>query len=110
MDSFKIIVKPIPTVYTPANQFLCANQASALVDFQGNMTDSTVFNWFNTNVSIGLLNPTLTGGTGDVPSFNTTNIGLLTQVADVIVIPTLNGCIGVADTFQYTVYPISTIN
>ena len=110
LDSFKIIVKPIPTVYTPANQFLCANQASALVDFQGNMTDSTVFNWFNTNVSIGLLNPTLTGGSGNIPSFVATNVGQLTQVANVIVVPTLNGCIGIADTFQYTVYPISTVN
>jgi gliding motility-associated-like protein len=110
LDSFKIIVKPIPTVYTPLNQFLCANQASTVVDFQGNMTDSTVFTWFNTNVSIGLLNPTITGGSGNIPSFVATNVGQLTQVADVIVIPTLNGCIGIADTFQYTAYPISTVN
>ena len=102
----EIMVKPIPTVDQVPNQNICANENSAAIIFDGNMTDSTEFNWTHDNVSIGLNSNSV----GNIPSFVGNNISQDIEVGNITVTPILNGCIGTAMTTSITVNPISIVN
>lgn len=104
-QTFTITVNPVPTVVDPADQILCANQATAAVNFTGN-SGSTVYNWTNTNASIGLA----ASGTGNIASFTALNAGVTTQVATITVTPVLGSCSGTPQTFTITVNPVPTVN
>ncbi|MBK8608456.1 MAG: hypothetical protein IPL84_00445 [Chitinophagaceae bacterium] len=90
-----ITVNPIPDVAQPANQVVCNNTMTAPVNFTG-AVPGTVFNWTNSNPSIGLA----ATGTGDIASFMATNAGAVPVVATVTVTPQ-TGASGSA-TFNYT--------
>ena len=109
---FTITVKPIPTVLPSQDYMYCSNDSTVLVDFDGLFEDSTNFIWSNDEVSIG--NPNLPiSDTGDILPFETSNISgvAATLVIDTfIVVPELNGCFGIADTFTITVNPVTTVN
>tara|TARA_B100001287_G_scaffold274204_1_gene279058 strand:- start:254 stop:13717 length:13464 start_codon:yes stop_codon:yes gene_type:complete len=102
----QIIVKPIPTVDQVPDQNICANDDSEAIIFDGNLPDSTDYNWTHDNVSIGLGS----NGIGNIPSFTGTNISQDVEVGNITVTPILNGCIGTAMTTSITVNPISIVN
>jgi gliding motility-associated-like protein len=102
----QIIVKPIPTVDQVPDQNICANEDSQAINFDGNLPDSTEYNWTHDNVSIGLGS----NGIGNIPSFPGTNTSQDIEIGNITVIPILNGCIGAAMTTSITVNPISIVN
>ena len=90
---FTITVKPIPTAIPPANIVLCGGQPTTNIVWDGNMVDSTVFNWTHSNTSVG--NPPVSqNGVDTVFSFVTNNTSPLIIVDTITVTPVLNGCVG----------------
>ena len=106
--SFTITVNPIPTVNAPANQFLCHNVQTNLVQFSG-AVPGTAYSWTNSNTSIGLA----AGGSGDIPSFTATNTTNSPVTAIITVTPAFTGsgstCTGLSSIFTITVNPIPTV-
>ncbi|MBK8611566.1 MAG: hypothetical protein IPL84_16905 [Chitinophagaceae bacterium] len=77
-----ITVNPIPDVAQPANQAVCNGVSTAPVVFTGSVP-GTVFNWTNSNPSIGLA----ATGTGNIASFTATNATTAPAVATITVTP-----------------------
>ena len=102
-QTFSITVKPMPTVADPADQTICLGATTNAVVFTSPTNVSgTVFNWTNTNSSIGLA----ASGTGDINAFTTTGAG----TATITVTPTANGCSGASQSFTILVKPIPVIS
>jgi gliding motility-associated-like protein len=97
---FNISVSPPPIVTPPLSQTVCSGTTLA-VGFNG--TSGAVFSWTNTNPSVGLA----ASGTGGF-TFTATNTTQMTQVANIVVTPGLNGCSGVPQAFTITVNPRPT--
>ena len=104
-DTFYITINPLPNVYNPGPQELCANDNTNSVNFFGDLA-GTVFNWTNTNSSIGISGP----GNGDILSFTALNTSNIAQIDNITVTPELNGCVGDDSTFTITVNPVSSVN
>jgi hypothetical protein len=103
--TFTITVKPMPTVFSSFNQTACHNGFTNAINFSGAI-NGTVYNWTNSNSSIGCA----ASGTGDIPSFQVQNTTFGSQIANFVVTPSLNGCIGASDTFSITVTPLPIVN
>ncbi len=107
--SFTIIVNPTPVVNAVSNQALCHNTPTAAVSFSG-AVPGTVFNWTNSNASIGLAS----SGTGNIPSFVATNTSSSPVIATITVTPVFsnNGlsCAGTPISFTIRVNPLPNIN
>ncbi len=97
---FNISVSPPPIVTPPLSQTVCSGTTLA-VGFNG--TSGAVFSWTNSNPSIGLA----ASGTGGF-TFTATNTSQMTQVANLVVTPSLNGCPGASQAFTITVNPRPT--
>ena len=109
--SFTITVNPIATVNAVANQVLCNGASTGAIIFSSPATGGTVtFNWVNDTPSIGIA----ASGSGNIPSFTATNIGLTPVTATITVTPTFTNnavsCIGTAISFTITVNPTATVN
>jgi gliding motility-associated-like protein len=102
--SFTITVNPTPTVTVSANatQVKCTGVASNAVTFSGSAVTGTVYNWTNSNTTIGL---SASSGSGNIASFTTQNTTNTAQVSTIVVTPTANGCSGTPVTFTITVNP-----
>jgi len=100
-----ITIKPTPKVDDIPNQQKCKGQLSDAITFVGS-EQGTVFNWKNSNASIGL--PAT--GTGDINAFTLTNTGTTILTATIEVTPSLNNCVGTPKTFTITVNPGPTVN
>jgi hypothetical protein len=94
---FNISVSPPPIVTPPLSQTVCSGTTLA-VGFNG--TSGTVFSWTNSNPSVGLA----ASGTGGF-TFTATNTSQMTQVANLVVTSSLNGCSGIPQAFTITVNP-----
>jgi gliding motility-associated-like protein len=107
--TFTIAVNPIPTVNAVANQTICVGGSTTVVTPTG-FVPGTVYNWTSSNTSIGLA----ASGTGNIPSFVTTNTGNTPISSTITITPTYtNGsvsCSGAPITFTITVNPIPTVN
>ncbi|MEI7663495.1 MAG: FISUMP domain-containing protein, partial [Bacteroidota bacterium] len=107
--SFDITVNPIPTVSSVANQVLCNQAGTSTVNFSGNVP-GTIYNWVNSNTTIGLG----AGGTGDISSFTATNATNSPVTSTVTITPTFTNagltCTGSSTTFSITVNPTPTVN
>ena len=103
-ESFVITVNPIPNVVQPANQALCNGTATNAINFSGAVI-GTGFNWFNSNTSIGLA----ANGVGNIPSFTAVNLTNAPVTATISVVPLINGCPGVSQTFTITVNPTPNV-
>jgi gliding motility-associated-like protein len=104
-QDFTITVNPIPTVIDPTDQVLCINSSTTAIAFSGN-APGTTYNWLNSDATIGLG----ASGMGDIASFTSSNSGSTPITANVSVTPTLNGCIGVPQTFTITINPLPIIS
>jgi gliding motility-associated-like protein len=106
--SFIISVNPIPTVNVIASQELCTGAPTALVNFSG-FVPGTIYNWTNSNTSIGLG----ASGAGNIPSFTTINVGTLPQVGTIIITPVYSNlgltCTGATRQFTFTVNAVPVI-
>ncbi|RAJ05398.1 gliding motility-associated-like protein [Chitinophaga skermanii] len=100
-----VVVKPVPTVVKPADQILCVGQPTTAINFTGSVP-GTMYNWVNSNPAIGVA----ASGSGNIPSFTTTNSTQSNSVATFTVTPSFDGCIGAAQTFTITVKPSPRVN
>jgi hypothetical protein len=98
--TFTISVKPTPTVAGTPDGVACNGDIVSSVEFTGNI-GTTVYNWTNTDASVGLA----AAGAGSVPGFTAVNATNATRVAGIVVTPVNNGCTGASDTFSIAVYP-----
>ncbi|REG88497.1 beta strand repeat-containing protein [Algoriphagus antarcticus] len=96
-----ITVKPTPTVNAVSNQTLCNGLNTNAVNFTGNAVAGKVYTWTNDTPSIGLA----ASGTGNIPSFTSTNTGAAPVTATITVTPVANGCPGTPRNFTITVNP-----
>ena len=107
--TFTITVNPTPDVDPVLSQVHCNGDPTYTVMFSGNV-NNTVFEWTNSNSSIGLP----ASGTGDIASFTAINTGTTPAVATITVTPTYTNlgvtCSGTPITFTYTVNPTPTVN
>ncbi|MGC4104184.1 PKD domain-containing protein [Ferruginibacter sp.] len=103
--TFTITVSPSPAVAQPADQALCDNSNTAAINFSGPVS-GTIYNWTNSNTSIGLA----ANGTGNIASFVASSNGSSSNTATITVTPTINGCAGTPKTFTITVNPVPAVN
>lgn len=97
--SFRITVRPQPTVTAVANQTVCAGTATPAVTFSGNVAGAT-YSWTNSNTAIGLN----ASGTGNIGSFTALNNSTsAAAVATISVTPSAGGCTGSSSSFTITV-------
>lgn len=96
-----LTVNPIPSVTAPTNITVCAGSLVE-VNFAG--TNSAAMDWANSNIGIGLA----ASGTGNL-NFTANNPGNLPLSATLVVTPVLNGCVGVAASFDIVVNPVPTV-
>ena len=104
-QSFDITINPTPVLTDPADQVICAGDVTADVLFVSTVTGTT-FTWTNSNGTIGIG----TSDTGDIFSFLGLNAGNVPNIGLFNVIPTANGCQGVAQNFTINVNPIPSVN
>lgn len=89
-----------PTVTKPSDQTVTAGNMTAAVPFSG--TASSTYAWTNDNTNTGIPS----GGNGNIIAYTATNAG----VSNITVTPTLNGCVGTAQTFKITVNALPASN
>jgi gliding motility-associated-like protein len=99
-----IKINPTPDVQQPPSQILCNGDFTLPINFSGSVA-GTVFNWTNTNTSIGLA----ATGTGSIASFQAVYNGASVAYATVRVTPTANGCPGAFKTLLLTVHPTPNV-
>ncbi|MFM1947793.1 MAG: hypothetical protein RL207_2076, partial [Bacteroidota bacterium] len=108
--TFSITVNPTPTVNNISNQTICVGSSTNAVNFGSSFNVAgTSYSWTNSNTAIGLA----ASGSGNIPSFATTNSGVAPIVGLITVTPqiTLGGttCLGSPKNFNITVNPIPSI-
>ena len=104
-DTFLIITKPIPNVYSVSDVNICAGVTVPTITFQGDMTSETDFVWSG-NTIIGL-NPN--NGIDSIPTFSGVNTSQIILIDTILITPERQGCIGLNDTLLISVNPISTV-
>ena len=109
--TFTITVNPTAQVNQPANMVICAGSPSGAINFTTvNSPGTTTYSWANDNNTIGPGD----SGTGNIPSFNAVNAGIVPVTANITVTPLYNNgsvnCTGLSKTFTITVNPKGQIN
>ncbi|MDP2385835.1 MAG: PKD domain-containing protein [Bacteroidota bacterium] len=100
-STYTVTVKPTPVLLPILNDSLCPAVTNvAASNFTTVPTGSTI-NWLNDNTSIGLS----ANGIDNYTSFTPINNGSTNQVATITATPTLNGCIGLAQSYFIKVFP-----
>ncbi len=101
LQTFTITVKPEPKVDNFFDQQVCPGTLSLPEYFDNNVGNQTVFTWNHTQPEIGIP----ASGTGNLPAFQVINNSLTSITSLFTVIPSAEGCTGIADTFFISVYP-----
>jgi gliding motility-associated-like protein len=96
--NFSITVNALPTLTSLPAQTFCHNDLVPELVLN-TIPVSSSLSWFNSNTSIGLG----TNGVGNVPSFVAFNSDTLANNSTIIVVPTLNGCVGDTMNFNITI-------
>ena len=109
--TFTITVNPTAQVNQPANLVICAGSPSGAINFTtANNPGTTTYEWTNNNNTIGLGD----SGSGNIPSFNAVNGGIIPVTATITVTPLYNNglvdCTGPSKTFTITVNPNGQVN
>ncbi len=99
--SYTITVVQRPQAVDPADVSLCVGGIIPLSEFESGATTGVTYSWTNSNSTIGLP----VSGTGSVPSFTAINNGITSQVAHIIITPTVGSCLGDTVGYQITVLP-----
>ena len=100
-DTFVLSVRPAPEIYATNDSSICPGDSVFIPTFSASPSGSS-FSWTNNQTATGLA----AAGNGNIANFkadsNTTGTNLLSRI---IVVPSLNGCLGFADTFFIIVKP-----
>ncbi len=104
VTTFSVRVNPTPTVTAQTNQVLCNGENTTPVYFTGPVAGST-FDWTNDLTSIGLV----AAGTGNISQFMAINIGITPVTANIRIVPSANGCIGIPSGFTIKVNPTPNV-
>lgn len=99
-QNFTYQVRPLPQVFVPQNSIACDATMLSTPVFSS-LPLGASYSWSNTNTSIGLA----AAGTGNIPIFLCGNTDTIVQLANITAIPTLNGCVGKAQSFSITIQP-----
>lgn len=105
LRTFTITVKPTPDVAQPANQSVCNGAQTNPITFSSAVAGA-IFNWTNSNTSIGLA----ASGWGNIPAFTVTNNTNTPVTATLTVTPVAGSCFGTPKTFTITVNPTPDVN
>jgi uncharacterized delta-60 repeat protein len=97
-----IAINAVPSVNAVSNQTVCTGSGTAAISFSG--TPGAVYNWTNSNPSIGLA----ASGSGNIASFTTQNNGGGIQTATITVTPVAGSCNGQPVSFTITVTSVIT--
>ena len=89
-ENLLVTVKPIPAVGFLPDQSLCADDITTPLNFTSNLP-GTIFNWTNSQPSIGL---GISGTGNTIPSFKVVNTSSGQLIGQIRVTPNLNGCDG----------------
>lgn len=100
----QVSIYPTPDVQQPPSQTLCSGNNTAAINFTGTLAN-TVFNWTNSNPSIGLA----ASGTGDIISFIAMNAGPAPVTATITVTPVHLTCTGTPEIFTITINPMPDV-
>lgn len=103
--TYTITVNPIPVVDPIADQTICANTLTSIVNFTGNVAGAS-YNWANDNSAIGIG----ASGSGDIAPFSGVNNSSGQVSGMFTVTPNANGCIGADETFTIYVNPIPVVD
>lgn len=106
VQTFTILVKPIPVINTISNQVVCAGSNTSAITFTSSVANTT-FNWVNSNPAIGLA---ASGASTTIPSFSATNTANTAIIGTITTTPTFNGCSGLPISFTITVNPRPTVD
>ena len=99
--TYKISVKPTPSVTSVPDQSVCSGSNINAISFGGNTLGAT-YSWTNDQIATGLAS----SGTGNIAAFTATNTSNQPAVSNITVTPTLNGCGGADMKFVITVNPL----
>ena len=101
-EQIEITINPVPNVVPLNDTTLCSGTSINTIVFAGNpIINNTSYDWSNSLVSIGLQ----ANGSGNIPSFISTN-GSSQNVTSILeVTPTANGCAGSSEIMNITVVP-----
>lgn len=102
--NYTISIFPTPTVVANPDVSVCTGDNVSATSFTSSPAGAT-FTWSNSNTSIGLG----ANGTGSQPSFVGTNATGSAISGNIVVTPSLNGCIGTTDTYVITISPVPTM-
>ena len=105
--SFSIQIRPSPAVDFIQNQALCTGLPTQAIIFAGSTIANTSYNWTNSNPAIGLASVT---GSGNIPSFTSTNLSNGPISSILTVTPFSNACSGIPIQINITVNPIPAVN
>lgn len=102
--TFTISVHPTATVNNINNVTRCNNVINAATTVSGPVSGTT-FAWVNNNTAIGLAG----SGSGNIPSFVTSNTGITPITGTITITPTANSCVGTPRNYSITVNPTPTV-
>ncbi|MEO7523521.1 MAG: PKD domain-containing protein, partial [Ferruginibacter sp.] len=100
----QITIEPVPSVNLPGPIQVCSGVQVIPAAFTGSLS-GIMYAWSNDDPSIGLA----ANGTGNLPFFTSSNLNVTTTVANITVVPSLNGCTGNVRTFTISVLPLPTV-
>ena len=98
-ETFTITVNPLPEANPINNIEVCSGQTVGPINFGG--TTGATFSWTNDNIAVGLA----ASGSGNITAYTTPSVSG-TEVANISVTPSLNGCDGTPENFTITINPI----
>ena len=95
-----------------SNVSFCVGATVPEIVLTGTPTNPTtsnglVFNWTNSNTLIGLSS---SSGSGNIPTFTSTNTTSEPIISTIVITPSINGCIGVSKSYTITVNPKPVAN
>jgi gliding motility-associated-like protein len=103
--NYTITVNPPPVLATVSSQTLCPASVTAAINFSSTPPGASV-SWTNSDPAIGLG----ASGSGNIPSFFTTNPGTGPIVGTITATPTLNSCVGTPTSFSVVVNPAPVLS
>lgn len=95
-----ITINPLPTVSLPLSLSVCNNEKVLAISLTPNPANASIA-WTNDNTAIGLSS----FGSGNIPSFIAKNTTSIPQIAQISLVPSINGCVGNSSNFTITVQP-----
>ncbi len=106
VKNFTITVKPTPTMNVPADVTVCFGQTIDVDDFATTPTGGS-FSWTNSNTQIGLP----ASGNGQIQNYTApNNLTNSNQLGNIVITPTLNGCVGSTQNFNIVIKPTPAVN